>query len=1056
MSDESLDLAAALPPDLLAAAVEALGLPAARRDEAFASLRSANPRHDASLRRLFADFAGIERLLDRGYGQPSPTPDRFGPYRVLRRLGDGAFGEVFLCEQEEPVRRQVAVKVLRVGVGDRTTILRFAAERHLIASLQHPAIAQVFDAGTSGDGRPYFVMDAIDGLPLDRYCDEHALDVDARIELFCDLCRGVQHAHERSIVHRDLKPANVLVVEVDGRPRPKVIDFGIAKILHGSRVPRSFDTEAGRVVGTPGYMSPEQQQGSADDVDARADVFCLGVMLYELLCGQLPWAAGAAATDTDPQRPSTRVSADAATATAIARHRSTEPRRLANRLRGELDQIVLKCLQRDRAKRYQTARELVDDLERHRRGEPVRARPPSTVYRLRKYVRRHRVAVSAFGSAAVVAIVAVVGAQQFRRSASAEIDTATAKADARLADAEVAVARLLEAANDPNVREAPQGDAVRESMLRDVLSFYDRFLHERPRDPGLRAKRCRALLGLSHVHWLLGDATRAAESAQSAMQDGEALHAEDPMNPEFRGLVGEALCRRAFARSLAGDYTGALASFMAAIDHLAAAATALPAMFGLIHADALRGAAQSLDGHSGEARVRGLRAAVGALHGLRAVKPPIPGLADQFVLASLQLGEELCQVNAMPEAEAVLAETDSQLPMVTVAERFHLTGRVSALRALITGAAGQREEALVHLEKALQSAVAWQEAQPKRLQPRLALLRTLRQLGHTQNYAGDFDASVASFRRAIAVGEAAAESFPTDAKAVEGVVTALAQFALTLYDRFRLSVLDEAAACIERAVTLEARRGGASDQRWSLLALQASIADARAANGGECYWPLVEAALPSGLKPMGMTKDDLLGAYAGLARWHLHHGRTEAASAMLEKADALIASDPEYLAKRAVEVGWLSARLAAARADHAACASAAERVLAARPTWYGRRRAADCLHLAWRCAGNDGTEAAAAYRQRALDLYRQVGATLDGDVAKDASDPWFVVPWAIARIRAAELTAAAGDTVAALPLLATALPLLDALRADTHADQWDDQALAGGRALHAKLAGNSR
>jgi serine/threonine protein kinase len=569
LPEESPDLAAGLPPDVLAAAAEALGLRGAMRDDALAGLCAAHPDHAARLRAMAVEFAGVERLLDGGYGHREEMPTQLGAFRVVRRLGGGAFGEVFLCEQAAPVHREVAVKVLRAGVGDRTTLLRFAAERQVIASLQHPAIAQVLDAGTLSDGRPFFVMDAIDGAAIDRYCDDHAVTVEGRTALFGDLCRGVQHAHDRGVVHRDLKPSNVLVVEVDGQPRPKIIDFGIAKVLQQSRVARSFDTEDGRIVGTPGYMSPEQQHGSSDAADARSDVFCLGVMLYELLCGQLPWSVGVAGTDTDPQRPSTRVSSSAATATTIASRRSTEPRRLASHLRGDLDWIVLKCLQREPAARYQSVRELVADLERHGRGEPVLAGPPSTAYRLRKYVRRNRTAVTAIGSIVLVATCGLVLTLWYRRSADAEIHAATAKAEASFADAEAAVARLLELANDPDVREAPQGDAVRESMLRDALSFYDRFLLERPTDPALRAKRCRTLLGLSQVHWLLGGAQRATESAQAAVQEGEALHIAEPGNVALRGLLGEALCRHGFACSLAGDTPAAQVSFTAAITHLA-------------------------------------------------------------------------------------------------------------------------------------------------------------------------------------------------------------------------------------------------------------------------------------------------------------------------------------------------------------------------------------------------------------------------------------------------------------------------------------------------------
>ncbi len=1056
MSEDSLDLAAGIPADVLAAATEAMSLAEPARGNAFESVCAAHPDHAPRLQRLFAELSGVERLLDGGYGPREELPTQLSQYRVIRRLGGGAFGEVFLCEQTEPVRRNVAVKLLRAGAGDRTTLLRFEAERQLIASMQHPAIAQVFDAGTLADGRPFFVMDAIDGTPIDRYCDDHGSSVDARIDLFCDLCRGVQHAHDRGIVHRDLKPANVLTVEVDGRPRPKIIDFGIAKVLQGSGVTRSFDTEAGRVVGTPGYMSPEQQQGASDDVDARADVFCLGVMLYELLCGQLPWSVGAAATDTDPARPSTRVSTSAHSAAAIARDRSTQPRRLASHLRGDLDWIVLKCLNRERARRYQTVQELIDDLERHRRAEPVRALPPSTIYRLKRLVRRHRTAVLALGSATFVAICTLAFGVHYRSSTGAEVDAARAQADANFATAEAAVERLLVRANDPLVREAPEGDTTRAAMLRDALAFYDRLVQDRPSDPVLRAKRCRALLGLTRVHALLGDAQRGKESAQRTVREAEALWADAPGNPELRGLLGEALCEDGAARSLLGDAKGANATFTAAVEHLAVSAAAMPARFGCLHAIALRGAAATTPRTMDE--LPGLRSSLQVLEGLHSIAPAAD-VANEYVLSACALGEALRSSSKLAESEAVLQQAAERLPLVTT-ERLNLTYRVNTLRANVAFDRGQRRNTLEHYQAALAAVTAWEQAQPKRLQPRILHAQALRGLGYAQNYAGDFTDSVASYRQAIAIGEEVATRLAGSRGRTMELTRMLEEFALTLYDRFDQSVLAEAATYAGRAVALEQQATGdaPSERRWRFLGLQATIADARVTGGGDQYWPGVETALVDDPMSSGREEDLLIGTYASLARWHLDHGRTEAATRWLQKAEATIAHDPPEYAKRAVETGWLAARLAAARSDHAACAAAAERILAARSTWYGRRRAADCLHLAWRCAGDDpaAAEAAVRYRDRALDWYQRVRKTLEKDVAQNATDPWYVLPWAVASIRAAELSVAAADPATARPMLAAALPRLEAVRAATPADLWDEQALDDGRALQEQLAPTGR
>ncbi len=1053
MSEASPDFPGGLQADVLAAAIDALGLTEPERKRAFAALCEAHPGDAAALQRLAVEFAGVERLLGDGYGGGA-VPLQLGAYRVIRRLGNGAFGDVFLCEQSEPVRREVAVKVLRAGVGDRTTLLRFAVERQLIASLQHPAIAQVFDAGTLEDGRPYFVMDAIDGLPLGRYCDEHALTVEQRIELFCDLCRGVHHAHERGIVHRDLKPANVLVVEIDGRPRPKVIDFGIAKVLQSSRVLRSFDTEAGRVVGTPGYMSPEQQKGTSDDVDARADVWSLGVMLYELLCGQLPWPVGSESTDTDPARPSTRVSGTAEAA-AIARGRSTQPRRLASHLRGDLDWIVLKCLHRDRSARYASALELVEDLERHRRAEPVRAGPPSTTYRVRRFVRRHRAPFVAFAGAAIVAAGGSVLYVSLRRTAAAEIGAARSQAESAFVTATEAVERLFERANDPNVREAPAGDATRGAMLKDALSFYDRFLVDRPSDPKLRAKRCTVLLRLARIQVLLGDVRQASVTAPIAAEEAEALWRLDPANAELRGQLGEALGEVGAGCSLSGDLEGARAAFRAAIEHLAASAAALPGRFGIAHAVALRAAAARAPS-LGDERERLLRESLRVLDELRTVAPPSE-VASEYVQSACELGQVLAIDVRLAECDEVLRQAAARLPLVAN-ERLHLTYRVSTLRADAAFQGGGRGSTIEHYRAALAAVASWQDAQPMRLLPRVLHARALRSLGYAQNYAGDFEGSVASYREAIAIGDESAARFPAVSSALEQAQL-LEEFAITLFDRFDRSVLTEAAAVAERAAMLEKKSSGdgPSERRWRFACLCAAIADARVEGGGDAYWPAVEAALGAEPPCGGREKDLLVGAYAGLARWHLDHGRVEPAKSWLVRANAVISTNPKEHAKRAVETNWLTARIAASRSDHRACAAAADAALAARGTWFGRWRAADCLHLAWTCARSDpeGAAAVAVYGARALDWYRMVKRSLDADVDKDPTDPWFVVPWGVAAIRIAELSADT-DATGASAMLAAVLPRLEQVRERTLADQWNEQAWRVGRALRDDIARRGR
>jgi non-specific serine/threonine protein kinase/serine/threonine-protein kinase len=350
-----------------------------------------------------------------------------GRYQLLRKIGEGGMGQVWLAEQTAPVRRQVALKLIKAGIYDDSVVKRFQSERQALAIMDHPAIAKVFDAGTTPEGQPYFVMEYVPGEPITRYCDQKKLTIRQRLELFLKVCDGVQHAHQKAVIHRDLKPANILVVEVDGQPQPRIIDFGLAKAVSPQPAGETLFTQVGGVIGTPGYMSPEQTDPGVQDVDTRTDVYSLGVVLYELLTGcalfdpkqwqKQPWhEVLRQLREDDPPRPSTRVGQEKATATAQAQMRGTEPRHLVSLLRGDLDWITMKAVERDRARRYGTPSEVAADLGRYLRNEPVTARPASTGYHLRKYVRRHRVGVAvAAGLVLLLAGFAVMESVEIRR-----------------------------------------------------------------------------------------------------------------------------------------------------------------------------------------------------------------------------------------------------------------------------------------------------------------------------------------------------------------------------------------------------------------------------------------------------------------------------------------------------------------------------------------------------------------------------------------------------------------------------------------------------------------
>ncbi|MGH7970173.1 MAG: serine/threonine protein kinase, partial [Limisphaerales bacterium] len=343
-----------------------------------------------------------------------------GRYKVLQKIGEGGCGAVYMAEQEQPVRRKVALKVIKLGMDTRTVIARFEAERQALALMDHPNIAKVLDAGATETGRPYFVMELVRGIKFTEYCDQNHMGIRQRLDLFIQICQAIQHAHQKGIIHRDIKPSNILVTLHDGMPVPKVIDFGIAKATTDQRLTdKTLFTAYEQFIGTPAYMSPEQAEMSGLDVDTRSDIYSLGVLLYELLTGKTPFdpkelmASGLEAMrktirEKDPVRPSTKLhTLSGEDLTTTAKRHGVEVPRLVSQLRGDLDWIVMKCLEKDRTRRYETANGVAMDIKRHLNNEPVLARPPSKVYEFQKTFRRHKVGFIATGSVILALTVGV-------------------------------------------------------------------------------------------------------------------------------------------------------------------------------------------------------------------------------------------------------------------------------------------------------------------------------------------------------------------------------------------------------------------------------------------------------------------------------------------------------------------------------------------------------------------------------------------------------------------------------------------------------------------------
>jgi serine/threonine protein kinase len=469
--------------------------------------------------------------------QPERPGAMVGRYKLLQSIGEGGFGVVYMAEQIEPVRRKVALKIIKLGMDTKQVVARFESERQALALMDHPNIARVLDAGSTDSGRPYFVMELVKGIPITEYCDQNNLSPRERLELFIPVCQAIQHAHQKGIIHRDLKPTNVLVTLHDGRPVPKVIDFGIAKATTQRLTEKTLFTEFRQFIGTPQYMSPEQAGMSGLDVDTRSDIYSLGVLLYELLTGTTPFAAETLRAagfgemqriirEKEPTNPWVRVSTMREELATIAKHRGVEPIDLPKLIRGDLDWIVMKCLEKDRTRRYETASGLAAELERYLKNEPVHATPPSIAYKLRKFVLRNKVGVAA-GATVGLALCIGIGL--------ATTGLVLARNEAERARNE-AVRANQEA--DRATREAERSQAIAD-FLQEILASVDpEEAAKRGLDVERVVTRARELFGNDH-------ATVAATLSSLALQlqhSGNLIAAE-PLYREsiriWRNLYGE-------------------------------------------------------------------------------------------------------------------------------------------------------------------------------------------------------------------------------------------------------------------------------------------------------------------------------------------------------------------------------------------------------------------------------------------------------------------------------------------------------------------------------------
>ncbi|MFL5241267.1 MAG: protein kinase domain-containing protein, partial [Gemmataceae bacterium] len=502
-----------------------------------------------------------------------------GPYKLLEQIGEGGMGTVWMAQQTEPVKRLVALKLIKAGMDSRQVIARFEAERQALALMDHPNIARVLDAGTSGVGRPYFVMDLVKGVPITRYCDLHHLTPRQRLELFIPICLAIQHAHQKGIIHRDLKPSNVLVALYDGKPVPKVIDFGVAKAAGQPLTDKTLVTGFGAIVGTLEYMSPEQAEINQLDIDTRSDIYSLGVLLYELLAGSPPFSSKELQSagmlemlrvirEKEPSKPSTKLSSAEGLPT-LAANRGTEPAKLTRLVRGELDWIVMKALEKDRNRRYETANGFAMDVQRYLADEAVQACSPSAGYRLRKFVRRNKRPVLAASVVLLVLVAGIIGTTWgMLRATHAEGDavreagektmalgekeialaTATtnemqakaAKKDAQenLKDALAAVEQMLTRVAENKLVYVPQMEPIRRDLLLDALKFYQKFLERQSADPVIRREAALAHRRVAGIHSQLGQYQNAERAYRHAFEMFDTLGSSAFADPALLREIG--------------------------------------------------------------------------------------------------------------------------------------------------------------------------------------------------------------------------------------------------------------------------------------------------------------------------------------------------------------------------------------------------------------------------------------------------------------------------------------------------------------------------------------
>jgi serine/threonine protein kinase len=708
-----------------------------------------------------------------------------GPYKLLQKLGEGGMGTVFMAEQTQPVERKVALKIIKPGMDSRHVLARFAAEQHALALMEHPNIAKVLDAGTTDSGRPYFVMELVKGVPITQYCDQRHLSPRQRLELFIPICQAVQHAHQKGIIHRDLKPSNVLIALYDNRPVPKVIDFGVAKATGARLTEHTLFTEFGQMLGTVEYMSPEQAGLNQLDIDTRSDIYSLGVLLYELLTGTTPLEHQRIKTaallevlrlvrEEEPPKPSTRLST-AAQLPSISANRGLEPKKLSVLVRGELDWIVMKALEKDRARRYETASALARDIERYLNDESVEACPPSARYRFGKFVRGHKVGFAAglfLGLAMLLAVVALLVHNRLitrekdqKEAALAQSLQEKQRADQNLARARQAVKEYLVKIAGSPLLATGDFQPLRKELFETVIPFYEQFAQQEQRDPSLDFERGRVYEDLGFLRMNLSEPERALVELEKAEAIYLRLSKTFPGQPKYR-------------HQLADTYN--------------------------VHGGVFRDLGRA------EAAVATLGQALALFEAL-AAEPGAPPESLEFVArVAMNLGVQLKDLGQAPESEAMLRKAIAGFDTLLKRQPESIYGREDLAMAwlnvgVLLGSQRQRaEEAEAAYQKCLDLLSAdWVQhlqASPT-LAARFQSLRAgaLGNIGALRANAGRWDQAEQSFRESLPIKQKLVEMFPSNPSYRRSLAQSYGNLASALDSLHRA---EEARAMHDRAIGL--------------------------------------------------------------------------------------------------------------------------------------------------------------------------------------------------------------------------------------------------------------